>query len=400
MAPEANWAGSYEYRARTIHEPDTVEQLQEILAAAPRIRVLGSRHTFSDIADSDELVSLARLPADVTVDGTSVTVGGAVRYGELAPVLDEAGLALHNLASLPHISVAGAVATATHGSGDGNGNLASAVAALELVTAGGEIIHSARGDHDFDGMVVNLGALGAVTRVTLDAEPVYEVRQRVFEGIGWPELLEHYDAITATGYSVSVFTLWGETSQVWVKSRDDRPDRAARASRRDGGPPPDPRHRPGQLHGPARRPRSVVGSPAALPDGLHAVGRGGAAVRVPLPAPPRGRRDRGRPRAGRQGPAHPPGDRDPHDRRRPAVAQPAVRARQRRDPLHLEPRRRRPSSACSSTSRPRSHPSTHARTGASSSYTRRATRAATTSSRSPRGSTPTARSTTAGSNGM
>jgi len=223
MAPEANWAGSYEYRARTIHEPDTVEQLQAIVAAAPRIRVLGSRHTFSDIADSDELVSLARLPADVTVDGTSVTVGGAVRYGELAPVLDEAGLALHNLASLPHIAVAGAVATATHGSGDRNGNLAAAVAALELVTASGEIITAARGDADFDGMVVNLGALGAVTRVSLDAEPIYEVRQRVFEGIGWPELLEHYDAVTATGYSVSVFTLWGDTSQVWVKSRDDGP---------------------------------------------------------------------------------------------------------------------------------------------------------------------------------
>jgi xylitol oxidase len=223
MAPEANWAGSYEYRARTIHEPDSVEQLQEILAAAPRIRVLGSRHTFSDIADSEELVSLARLPADVTVDGTSVSVGGAVRYGELAPVLDEAGLALHNLASLPHISVAGAVATATHGSGDGNGNLATAVSGLEIVTAGGAIVQAARGDADFDGMVVNLGALGAVTRVTLEAEPVYEARQRVFEGIGWDELLEHYDEITATGYSVSVFTLWGETSQVWVKSRDDGP---------------------------------------------------------------------------------------------------------------------------------------------------------------------------------
>jgi alditol oxidase len=223
MAPEANWAGSYVYRARTIHAPETVEQLQELVAATPRIRVLGSRHTFSDIADSEELVSLAALPADVTVDGTSVTVGGGVRYGEIAPVLDRAGLALHNLASLPHISVAGAVATATHGSGDGNGNLATAVSGLEVVTADGEIVRVARGDPDFDGMVVNVGALGAVARLTLDAEPAYEVRQRVFEGIGWDELLEHYDAVTATGYSVSVFTLWGDTSQVWVKSRDDGP---------------------------------------------------------------------------------------------------------------------------------------------------------------------------------
>jgi alditol oxidase len=223
MAPEANWAGSYAYRARVIHEPETVEQLQEVIAAAPRIRVLGSRHTFSDIADSDELVSLARLPADVTVEGATVSCGGAVRYGELAAALDTAGLALHNLASLPHTSIAGSVATATHGSGDGNGNLATAVAALELVTASGEIVRAARGDADFDGLVVGLGALGAVTRVTLDVEPAYEVRQRVFEEIGWDELFAHYDAITASGYSVSVFTLWGETSQVWVKSRDEGP---------------------------------------------------------------------------------------------------------------------------------------------------------------------------------
>jgi xylitol oxidase len=223
MAPEANWAGSYEYRARTIHEPATVEELQEIVAGAERIRVLGSRHTFSDIADSDELVSLARLPSDIAIDGHTVSCAGAVRYGELAPALDEAGLALHNLASLPHISVAGAVATATHGSGDGNGNLAAAVTALELVTGSGEIVRTARGDEDFDGMVVNVGALGAVTRLTLAAEPAYEVRQRVFEDIGWAELHEHYDAITASGYSVSVFTLWGDTSQVWVKSRDDGP---------------------------------------------------------------------------------------------------------------------------------------------------------------------------------
>ena len=132
MAPEANWAGSYEYRAGTIHEPATIEELQEIVAGAPRIRVLGSRHSFSDIADSDELVSLrcaGGCRPTSSIDGRrTVSCGAAVRYGALAPVLDEAGLGLHNLASLPHISVAGAVATATHGSGDGNGNLATAVA--------------------------------------------------------------------------------------------------------------------------------------------------------------------------------------------------------------------------------------------------------------------------------
>jgi alditol oxidase len=223
MTLGTNWAGSYAYRARELHRPSTVEELQELLARAPRIRVLGSRHTFSDIADSDELVSLEGLPADVELADGTVSFGAALRYGDLAGVLEAEGLALHNLASLPHITVAGAVATATHGSGDGNGNLATAVAALELVTSTGEVVRARRGDPDFDGMVVALGALGAVTRIALDVEPAYEVRQRVFEDVGWPTLYEHYDAITAAGYSVSVFTLWGETSSIWVKSREGDP---------------------------------------------------------------------------------------------------------------------------------------------------------------------------------
>jgi xylitol oxidase len=217
-----NWAGNYGYRAERIHRPASLDELREIVAAAPRVRVLGSRHSFSDIADSAELVSLAGLPAEIAVDreASTVSLGAGLAYGELATALDRERLALANLASLPHISVAGAVATATHGSGDANGNLATAVSGLELVTSSGEVVRAARGDPDFDGLVVGLGALGAVTRLTLDVEPAYEVRQRVFEGLAWDALYEHFDAITAAGYSVSVFTRLRDTvDQVWVKNR-------------------------------------------------------------------------------------------------------------------------------------------------------------------------------------
>jgi alditol oxidase len=147
-------------------------------------------------------------------------------YGALVQRLDDEGLALHNLASLPHISVAGAVATATHGSGVRNGNLATAVRSLELVTSGGEVLTVSRGDRDFDGMVVGLGALGAVTRITLDVQPAFDVRQRVFEGLSWDALGEHVEEIVSGGYSVSVFTRWQETvDQVWIKSRSDEPER-------------------------------------------------------------------------------------------------------------------------------------------------------------------------------
>ena len=221
--PEHNWAGNYAYRAERLHRPSTLDEVRRIVAGAPRIRVLGSRHSFHGIADSSELLSLDSLPAGVSVDreAGTVSVAGGVRYGALAEALDAEGLALANLASLPHISVAGAVATATHGSGDGNGNLATAVAGLQLVTSGGDVVEARRGDPDFDGLVVGLGALGAVTRITLDVEPAYRVRQRVFEAMAWDVLYEHFDAITASGYSVSVFTRWGETTdQVWVKTRD------------------------------------------------------------------------------------------------------------------------------------------------------------------------------------
>jgi xylitol oxidase len=218
----ANWAGNHVYRAAEVHRPATVEELREIVASAPRAHALGSRHSFSDIGDSAELVALDGLPSDVVVDpvAQTVTCSAGLKYGELAEALAGQGVALHNLASLPHISIAGAIATATHGSGNANGNLATAVCGVELVTSDGEILTVRRGEPDFDGLVVGLGALGVVTRVTLDVEPAYEVRQRVFEGLSWDALHEHFDDITAGGYSVSVFTRWGETvDQVWIKSR-------------------------------------------------------------------------------------------------------------------------------------------------------------------------------------
>jgi xylitol oxidase len=219
---ETNWAANLTYRAARLHRPATLDQLQELIVGASRLRVLGSRHSFNDIADAEELLVLDGLPGEAAVDhdAGTVTVPAAMRYGELAGRLRAQGLALANLASLPHISVGGAVATATHGSGDANGNLATAVAGLELVAGTGELVPAARGDPDFDGLVVGLGALGAVTRLTLDVEPDYQVRQRTFEGLPWDELFGHLDELTSAGYSVSLFTRWGEVvDQVWVKTR-------------------------------------------------------------------------------------------------------------------------------------------------------------------------------------
>lgn len=219
---ETNWAGNVTYRATAIHEPETVDNLRRIVSGAERIRAVGSRHCFNDIADGDEMVSLARLDPGIEIDreAMTVTVGAGVTYGHLALALEEAGFALHNMASLPHITVVGAVVTATHGSGDRSGNLATAVTALELVTSDGDIVSFAHGDAEFPGAVVNLGALGVVTRLTLRIEPTYRVRQQVFEDLPWDVAMAHFDEIMASDDSVSLFTDFGETiNELWRKHR-------------------------------------------------------------------------------------------------------------------------------------------------------------------------------------
>jgi alditol oxidase len=219
---ERNWAGNIEYHSATVHRPATVDELRELVLRSHRIHVLGTRHSFNTVADADQLISLEALPDDVVIDATTGTVelNPAMTYGRLAPMLHERGLALHNLASLPHISVGGAIATGTHGSGDRIGNLATAVSALDILGSDGEIVHLERGDPDFDGAVVGLGALGVVVRVRLDVEPEYQIAQRVYERLAWDALADRFDEITGAGASVSLFTTWGtHVDQVWVKQR-------------------------------------------------------------------------------------------------------------------------------------------------------------------------------------
>jgi xylitol oxidase len=224
---ETNWAGNHTYRGR-IERVRSVEHLQEVVAAAPRVRALGSRHSFTDltdITDTDDgvLVSLVDLPTTVEVDAANRTarVTGHAAYGDVATRLQASGWALGNLASLPHISVAGAVATGTHGSGARNGSLATAVVSLDIVGPEGELRTVSRGDSDFEGSVVALGALGVVAAVTLEIEPTYDVRQDVYTGLSWEALADDIDTVTSSAYSVSLFTRWADSGieQVWLKSR-------------------------------------------------------------------------------------------------------------------------------------------------------------------------------------
>jgi alditol oxidase len=223
MTREHNWADNYTFTASRIHAPETIDEARRIVAAAPRIRAVGTRHSFNDIADSAEMIDLRHLPPGFTIDAErmTVTVGACTSYGVLAAYLQTQGYALHNMGSLPHISVAGATATGTHGSGDRNGNLSSAVAGLEIIDADGDLLHVQRGDSGFDGMVVGLGAFGVITRVALDILPTYDVRQDAFIALPWDIAIERFDAVSSAAYSVSLLTKWGgdTVNRMWLKTR-------------------------------------------------------------------------------------------------------------------------------------------------------------------------------------
>lgn len=223
---QTNWAGNINFSTEEWVVPASVEALQETVASAQKMRAVGTRHSFNRIADSKHcMVSLGKLNRVVSLDRDkqTVTVEGGIRYGELCQYLAGENFALHNLASLVHIGIAGACATATHGSGLNNGNLATAVAGLDLIGPDGEIRHYARGDEIFDGLIVSLGGAGVVARLTLDVQPAFDVRQFLYEHLPFSAIDNYFEAIMGAAYSVSLFTDWsGDTiNQVWLKHRVD-----------------------------------------------------------------------------------------------------------------------------------------------------------------------------------
>lgn len=224
-----NWAGNLEYSATDVRHPTSVAGLAELVVGSGRVKALGSRHSFNRVGDTDGMhILMDSLPQEIELDSGRriVRVSGGVSYGALCRTLDKDGFAIHNLASLPHISVAGAVQTGTHGSGVDNPSLAGAVERIELVRPSGEQVSLSRGDGDeFLGSVVGLGALGIVTGLELAVRPSFTMRQRVLENVPWELALADFPALVSSAYSVSLFTDYAgdAISQVWFKALDSQP---------------------------------------------------------------------------------------------------------------------------------------------------------------------------------
>ena len=226
-----NWSENHAFRAAEVLRPQSVDAVRRAVAASLHIHAAGARHSFNDSADGPgAMIDLGDIAAEFVIDAdrATVTAGAACSYGTLALRLEAAGWALANMASLPHITLAGAISTGTHGSGDTVGTLSSAVAGLDLVTATGDLVRLRRGDAEFDGMVVALGALGVVVRVMLDIVPSYRLRQDAFQGLVWPESAAEFDRVMGAGKSVSLFTTWSGTmvDRWWIKTpiADGAPD--------------------------------------------------------------------------------------------------------------------------------------------------------------------------------
>ena len=235
---EKNWSGNVTYSASHVERPEKLVHAQELIASAERVRMVGTRHSFTHIADGDVMLDATALPEylELSADRSTVRVNAGMTYGRLAELLSPMGLTVSNFASLPHISIAGAVATGTHGSGLANPNLSAAVKAVQLITATGELVEFKAGDDDFDGAVVSLGALGLVVDVTLELVPVFDVAQTIYDEVSIPEIAKDIDALMRSAYSISAFTPWpgsdgiDENNQVWVKRRvGDEPSEAGEA---------------------------------------------------------------------------------------------------------------------------------------------------------------------------
>ena len=220
----ANWSGTVTFSDSNTFAPATTAELAEIIATNPKVRARGSAHCFNAIADTDAIsVTFEKLPHELVIDKEKqiVTVSAGIKYGELAVALEKRGWGLHNMASLPHISVAGAIATATHGSGVGNGNLATAVRGLEVILPDGSFKKINSDSSEFAGYVVGLGVAGIVISVDLAIEPTFNIEQTVYRAMSRETYAANLDEIMSLAYSVSYFTTWAAAGggEVWAKFR-------------------------------------------------------------------------------------------------------------------------------------------------------------------------------------
>ncbi|MFA6576285.1 MAG: D-arabinono-1,4-lactone oxidase [Nocardioides sp.] len=178
-----NFPRRHSVRPDTVVAPADLVALRRVLkdaaARGSRVRVVGSGHSYSDIAIAPETqVSLTHISALLDVDAAKgqLTVQGGMTLRSIRAEMNRHGLAFANMGDIDVQSIAGALSTGTHGTGVNAPAFASQVVALELMLADGSILRCSAEDGDlFDAARVSLGALGIIVSVTLQAVPHYNL---------------------------------------------------------------------------------------------------------------------------------------------------------------------------------------------------------------------------------
>jgi L-gulonolactone oxidase len=178
-----NWGGNQQAVATAVSTPASVDDVaalvKEANATGRRVKVVGSGHSFTDIAvTDDQRLHLHRLAGLIAVDRSTrlVTVQAGMPMSVLNTLLAGHGLAVPNLGDIDAQTVAGAISTGTHGTGAGHSTLASVVAAVTLVTGTGEVLHVDAASPDFPAARLGLGALGIIVEVTLRCVDAFILR--------------------------------------------------------------------------------------------------------------------------------------------------------------------------------------------------------------------------------
>ena len=209
MAEWRNWSGSVVAQPSAVESPTTEAELQRLVAAAAKVRVAGTGHSFMPLCATDGLLlSLSQLEGDIDVaaDGQSVWVPAGMAIGQLTAALWERGFSLINQGDIDKQAIAGAVSTATHGTGRTLGSLATAAEGFRLVLADGSVVECDRSQEPelFEAARVSLGMLGVVVRIRMKVLPAYRLKESQWRQ-SLKATLAEWDELAATHRHVEFF---------------------------------------------------------------------------------------------------------------------------------------------------------------------------------------------------
>ena len=180
----SNWAGNQTSNPLSIKKPKNEEDVVAIVKEAKKrglkVKVVGSGHSFTGIAVTDEiLMCLDEISdfRDIDFENSTVRVGSGIKLCDLNPILQRSGLAMPNLGDIVYQSISGAISTSTHGTGLEYKTIAEAVCGMRIVDGEGTVVECSTQQNPevFHAARVGLGALGIITEVTIQCVEAFNL---------------------------------------------------------------------------------------------------------------------------------------------------------------------------------------------------------------------------------